>query len=232
MRKHSLIPIILLSIATAVAFNNCASPTESQNESASVLGTEFSGTITGGLIVIESSGLVQGYAYDPVNPTKFMRVYFVIDGAESAGTYAGSVIAGKNDPGAFTGHYFSFTMPAAFRNGVSHSLYVYGHEVNLKNRLSGSPKSFVAFSPKSQSVYTGSGLSGFITNSCNRCHNWTYLSLFYSTLVIPNPFSGGSSTNNKLINKISGSHGGNNPFCASKSTFPCSAIQDWWNAEF
>lgn len=219
-------------LAMPVLYTNCGLKGEEASE-ASVLGAEFSGQVSGELTVIERSGLVMGYAYDARNPGKKMRVHFVANGAGAQGTYLGSVVANGTSAGAFSGYYYSYQIPAAYAGGQTHSLYVYGHEVGAPNLLFQAPGNFAIFLPIAQATYNSSGLNTYVNNTCNTCHGWTYRDLFFGQLSTPNPFTTGSATNNALIRKINGQAGhSGGRFCQVNSDFPCSAIQQWWNAEF
>jgi hypothetical protein len=232
-RLHRVVGVLGVAIALAfisMGYTNCA--LEEGGPSVAELGSEFSGQISGRVTVIERSGLVSGYAYDAQNPGKKMRVHFVIDGAEDAGTYLGSVLASDSSPGTYSGYYYSYQIPTAYHGDGSHTLYVYGHEVSSSNRLMGSPQSFTILVPQAEAFFISSGLRTYITNNCNGCHSWAYRDLFYGPLSNPDPLGSGTRTNNELVLKMNGGSSHPRRFCNSNADFPCSAVLQWWDAEF
>jgi len=87
----------------------------------------------GGFDVLIAEGVAKGWALDQDLPSGTIQVYFYVDGPMhmagpiQKGTYAG--MAWANLPGTpgsqGAGHAFSWRIPDDYRNGVSHTLYVY-----------------------------------------------------------------------------------------------------------
>ncbi|MBX4191246.1 MAG: hypothetical protein KW804_00375 [Candidatus Doudnabacteria bacterium] len=99
-----------------------------------------------------SDGVIRGWTYDPDASSTSNDLHIYIDGAAGAG---GTLLTGGpttvlrsdvNSAFSITGnHGVEFTIPSQYRNGVSHSVYLYGIDsTNPANAtlLSGSPKSF------------------------------------------------------------------------------------------
>jgi hypothetical protein len=76
---------------------------------------------------LTSTGVVRGWARDPDLPDGPIKVNFYIDAPMSVGSYKGSTWANllgtPGTPGE--NHTFAWRIPDSFRNGASHTLYVY-----------------------------------------------------------------------------------------------------------
>jgi hypothetical protein len=72
-----------------------------------------------------------------------------------------------------------------------------------------------------------------VNSNCTACHSAQSYINFKELLASPDKYSGGSATNNTLINTALGgnNHGGGNR-CGTASGTPCAQFQAWWNAEF
>lgn len=102
-------------------------------------------TPIGNFDLINSDGEAIGWALDPDTPNEPILVHFYIDGpAGQGGTLIGDAVANlpRTDPNQ-NGHGFSYSIPAQYRDGMNHSLYVYGLDKtgDLNKILPGSPKS-------------------------------------------------------------------------------------------
>jgi hypothetical protein len=99
-----------------------------------------------------SDGVIRGWSYDPDATSASNQIHIYIDGAAGAG---GTLLTGAatnvlrsdiNSAFGITGnHGVEFTIPSQYRNGVSHSVYIYGIDTSnsaVSTLLSGSPKSF------------------------------------------------------------------------------------------
>jgi hypothetical protein len=99
-----------------------------------------------------SDGVIRGWSYDPNTSSSSNNVHIYIDGPAGGG---GTLLSGfatnvlrsdVNSSFGITGnHGFEYIIPAAYRNGVSHSIYVYGIDTSnaaISALLTGSPKSF------------------------------------------------------------------------------------------
>jgi hypothetical protein len=102
-----------------------------------------------------SDGVIRGWSYDPDAPTTSNTVNIYIDGTSSTGTLisgaATNVLRSDiNSTFSITGnHGVEFTIPAQYRNGASHSIYMYGVDTSsgsITTLLTGSPRSFTLFS--------------------------------------------------------------------------------------
>lgn len=242
-KRNALYKIAFIGFFLSLFFTNCSDPnkqfqtntTESTNSSSTQvsgnpeIGKDFSGKVVGSLDSVSNSGKVWGYALDPNNKTKSLRVYFYIDGPVGTGILIGDTLANIQSLGANAGHYYSFTIPTQYADAKNRKLYAYGYAASASFSLTPNYLSFIAFTPKAEAIYN-QGLNNLVTSTCNKCHSWSFRDLFYGPLMTPSPFSGGSPTNNTFYNKMMG-HGGGK-FCTVSTDFPCSDIQKWWNAEF
>lgn len=226
-----------------ILYNNCAGQNGLESikvttSGASVtqfdeVGSSFSGKMTASLQYISLSGDVSGYALDPANKTKVVRVYFFANGPVGSGSFMGETVAHLSNLGIYNGHFFSFQIPDQFRDGKSHSIFAYVHDKIPSLQIvpdSVAPVTqFTAFLPKAESVYNAR-IKPTIDSTCVDCHTWTYSSLYYGSLLVKLPTEGGTSTNNLFITKMLG-HGGGT-YCNSTDNDFCASIQAWWNAEF
>lgn len=189
----------------------------------------------GGIDLINETGTVYGWAQNVNNPTAAVNVIFY-DGPAGTGTLIGNVTANQVGPGGpGLNHYFTYDLPAAYRNGTNRTLYAYAASAIAANQLPASPKNYVAYTPRAagQTYYTNT-LRPMLVNRCAGCHSQTELDyqFKYYDLISPTPAAGGTALNNKLINKAAGmAHNGGN-ICGNKNTAPCSQIQQWWILEF
>lgn len=246
-RNHykALLIFILISTTLSLFFTNCSDPsqqfqanseggsststTDIQTSNNPVVGNEFSGKVTGVIDSVSISGQVWGYAFDPVNKSKTLKVLFYLDGPVGVGTLIGEALANIQSLGINAGHYYKFDLPPAYADGKNHKIYAYGQSATPSLALTPGEMSYASFTPKAEPVYN-SFLNSYVSN-CSRCHSWNFNSLYYGALVSPTPLQGGTATNNKLINKLLNGHNGNS--CnGNLTTSPCSNIQAWWNAEF
>lgn len=244
MNKNKIYALMIFSFfsfISSIFFTNCApsnqqdqaqEATSSSGEATSgnpELGSEFSGKVQGTIGSISTSGSIWGYAYDPNNKTKSMRVYFYVDGPVGTGKLIGNSLANIQSLGINAGHYYSFTIPATYADGKPHKIYAYGHAATVSFSLTPTSFAYTAFTPKAENIYN-QGINNLVTSTCNKCHSWNFKDLYYGALLSPTPAQGGTATNNKFIQKMQG-HGGGK-YCNALTDFPCSDIQAWWNAEF
>ncbi|WP_223635776.1 M12 family metallopeptidase [Corallococcus sp. EGB] len=112
----------------------------------------YPGEMKGNFEEITSTGYVKGWTFDTASPEVSATVHIYIDGpAGSGGTYGGSAVANVARPdvntaydGILGNHGFYFPMPAYYRDGQNHTLYVYGIDVQGQYNplLTGSPRTF------------------------------------------------------------------------------------------
>ncbi|USN48110.1 MAG: hypothetical protein H6626_03200 [Pseudobdellovibrionaceae bacterium] len=234
-RKNSITwtIVFLLSLVLMTSFNNCKSVEEtsgSDSESASMLPPAGGPNSKGSVTIANESGYVRGWAYDPDSPNSTLKVAIYIDGTVSSGTLAGYAAANETG-GTYNGHYFSFNIPKNLIDNQYHFLYAYIDSPTGFILLSGTPRQYVAFAGSSagQTFYNSQVYSG--VQVCTSCHTVGY-DIHFGSLLNPNPFAGGSASNNTLINNASGQGHGGGSHCASKSTGLCAKLQEWWNIEF
>ena len=221
-------------------FTNCGkinsqTAQDSSSQSVNDVGSNFSGQITSQIQSITKLGTVSGYAMDPQNTGSTLRVIFYADGPAGAGTYLGETQANIASYGTYAGHFFSFKIPAAYSDGKSHTLYVYGHDTRPELLLKPNSMSFVAYTPKAETVFNQQ-IKNFIAGNCMGCHGslWTYSAMYSGPLLTPTPATGGTATNNTFIRKMSGltDHAGGQFCSGGVNSDICLEIQKWWNAEF
>lgn len=181
-------------------------------------------------------GTVYGWAASVASPGTILTVYFYHnDTGTGLGTLIGTAVAnqaGPNNTGPSVGHYFNFTVPAQYRDGVVHKLYAYAAEAKPENLLPGAPLSYAAYNQNAAArTYFDNTVKPAMTR-CAQCHTVDY-NIFYYDLIAPPKYQGGTALDNTLINKPSLTipHGGG-MICASKNASPCSLFQNWWNMEF
>jgi hypothetical protein len=98
-----------------------------------------------------SDGVIRGWSYDPNNSSVSNQVHIYFDGPAGASTQVFGVATNifRNDVNSTFGitgsHGFEFVIPSQYRNGISHTVHVYGIDLAGGNNplLPGSPKSFV-----------------------------------------------------------------------------------------
>jgi len=244
LERRAAYVLLFLSMAwTSLLFNNCAgqlSTIESVEglETSSQAPPPSSGStpnlqLVARLDSISSDGKAYGYAQNSRDKAKQIKVLFYVNAPVGTGTYVGEATANGNSPGTYTGHYFSFQIPAEFANGKSQKLYVYGVSAKPENLILPSPMTFASYTPKAE-AYFNQNIALTTGADCARCHGWSYRSLYFGPLINPTPFGGGTATNNRLIRKVGGleGHGGGN-FCPGGiDTGICANLQAWWHAEF
>jgi hypothetical protein len=205
---------------------NTTTTTQAPPPASGTVITSLTGTLSSNIDSVSSSGLVYGYAVDSTQKTKSMKVFFFADGPAGVGALLGESFANTGTVGSNAGHYFSFKIPISYADGKTHKIYAYGFSPEAANLIKSSAMSYVAYTPKAQTLYD-TQLSSSVQNRCNGCHSFSYTDLLYGQLLKPGPLSGGSAINNGFYNKVNGGHNGN-----SCSNFPCTSIQAWWTAEF
>lgn len=111
----------------------------------------YPGEMKGNFEEITSTGYVKGWTFDTASPSVSVDVHFYIDGPAGSGAYGGSALANvsRNDvntayDGILGDHGFYFPVPAWYRDGQNHTMYVYGIDAQgLHNPLlAGSPRTF------------------------------------------------------------------------------------------
>lgn len=188
----------------------------------------------GRVFEVTSLGKIIGWAYDPDDTSKQIRVAFYIDGPTGTGTKIGETTANRsgadnNTPGD---HAYLFDVPTQYRDKKKHTLHAYAVIDGKETMLGTAPYEFIsyAFSEAGRTFYNQNVLNA--ANGCNGCHVVSYEQHFYA-LVSPAPNAGGTATNNVLINKAGvrngTAHGGGNR-CGSGQ--PCNVFQQWWQVEF
>ncbi len=197
---------------------------------------QTAGGFLGSLDSAAPFGTVYGWAANLSSPASLVTVYFYHnDTATGLGTLIGSTVAnlpGPNNVGPSVGHYFSFTVPAQFRDGAVHQLYAYAAEAKPENVLPGAPLTYASYNQNpAAKVYFNNTVKPAMT-ACMSCHTVDY-DIFYYALIAPAKYQGGTALNNTLINKPSLTipHGGGN-VCGGKNGSPCNLFQTWWTMEF
>jgi len=191
------------------------------------------GTADGRIEQSFSTGEVRGWAANYKDPAAVVKV-LIYKGTAEAGTLLATVDANlPGFDGGYNGdHVFFADLPDSVNDTQVHNIYAYA-EIAGKKHLLGEPFEHLGFTSKpAGKAHFDSVLKPALTSSCGGCHDFTYESA-YRRLVNPTPTSGGTATDNKLINKPAGtvSHGGGTR-CANKTAVPCSHIQTWWGLEF
>jgi hypothetical protein len=169
---------------------------------------------------ITSDGTAFGWTFDPDASSQSIDVHFYVDGQPGTGTFAGAVTANVSRPdvnqvyGITGNHGFNFTIPAQFRNGQPHNLYVYGIDVtgNQNVLMAGAPRSFnlsqpqatgsISASPNPIQVCDGSGLG--VTTISWSVANVTAVDVRLNapngTLFVSSGPPGGQQTTGKWVN--------------------------------
>jgi|GEM_PF-3523276 len=95
--------------------------------------------------------IAYGWSYDPDFPSQSIQVQFFVDATDSTGLFAGSTLTDVlredvNTTYGITGkHGFRWFIPQRFRDGLEHTLYVYGvdaSDTTIGVMLNQSPKTF------------------------------------------------------------------------------------------
>jgi hypothetical protein len=187
-----------------------------------------------GRAYISSRGIVNGFAVDTGDLAASAQVRLFVDGAVGIGTEVATLSANMPGYSGYAGnHAFTFTLPAGFRNGTSHTLHAYVSATAGPQILQGTPVTFSAYTPTTAGLnFFSTTLGPALQNACGSCHNRTYNDA-WDILIQPFPNAGGSPTNNLLIRKAGAleSHGGGNR-CGGINQGVCAQIQTWWDLEF
>jgi hypothetical protein len=200
-------------------------------------GRDASGQNIGQVTSITEMGVVNGWAVNAQNTAATMDVFISGDGPDGVGTpltvpaLQANLAGNSGYPG---NHMFQFQLPAAFRNGQPHQLFVYVVVGGRKYSLQGSPASYTAFTPTAAGMaYYNATVAPALTTNCGGCHSFAY-NVLYAYLLSPLPSAGGTATNNFLINKMGGpaTHSGGNRCNGSKANAPCSLVAEWYRREF
>jgi cytochrome c553 len=202
--------------------------------------TEFKGSANGflgGISTVTFDGVVQGWAVDSANPTAKVNVVFYInDTGVGIGTSIGSQTANLDGVVPVSSpayqHSFSFTLPTQYKNGTTHTIYVYANSASPANVLPAASKTFAAFAPTVAGMNYYNNTVKPALNVCASCHFVDYGEQ-YRALAFPSPREGGTATNNSLIARPGGltGHGGGN-ICGGINGTPCNLFQQWWALEF
>lgn len=233
---YKFINLFFIGILISLFYTNCGEAPQGETSSSSRsndVGANYSGQLTSYFQYISTSGVAWGYAYDSRNPSSTLRILFYLDNPVGSGQFIGETQANLTSVGPNTGHYFSFQIPAAYANGTQHRLYAYAHSATPSNLLSPNYITYVAYTPKAESVFNQQ-IRGFVQTNCASCHTWNYAGLYGGPLLNPTPFAGGTATSNLFIRKMSGQTGhSGGVFCSGGvNSGICSEIQRWWSAEF
>jgi hypothetical protein len=123
------------------------------------VGTATNAIPIGAFDPIAADGIIKGWSIDPDNKTASNQVHIYIGGpAGTSGVTPIGIVtnvlrADVNTANNTTGnHGFTHTIPAQYRDGVAHSVYIYGIDLTDSTRsvlLPGSPRSFTLSGPPS-----------------------------------------------------------------------------------
>ncbi|NBD08842.1 M12 family metallopeptidase [Corallococcus silvisoli] len=111
----------------------------------------YPGEMRGNFEEISSTGQVGGWALDTASPEVSVDVHYYIDGPTGSGAFGAAAptnVLREDVNAAFDNikgdHGFSFPVPAYFRDGQNHTMYVYGIDVQGINNplIAGSPRTF------------------------------------------------------------------------------------------
>ena len=167
-----------------------------------------------------SDGVIRGWTYDPNTTSTSNEVHIYINGPAGAG---GTLLSGFptntlrsdiNTTFGITGnHGFEYTIPSQYRNGVQHSIYVYGVDTSssaISTLLSGSPKTFTLGSTTPPPPPPSNGTIN--AASCNQTDVQAAINLAVdgSTVIIPAgncSWASGVSINSKGIHLTASSLG-------------------------
>lgn len=101
---------------------------------------------------INTAGVVRGWSFDPDSSSATNSIHVYVDSPAGAGktpyvTINTSLLRSdvNSSKGIAGTHGFEYTIPAALKNNVTHTVYLYAIDINDANKstlLAGSPKSF------------------------------------------------------------------------------------------
>lgn len=164
---------------------------------------------------IDGNGAAYGWALDPDSSATSISVHFYIDGAAGGGgTFAGSAVAdiSRPDVNNVTGypgnHGFNFSIPAQWRDGRAHTLYVHGIDlsgIGSQNvLLGGVPKSFtLGTSVQPGTIQSRSAKDGQPWDSPPYAANLTFPDGHSENITVDNPLdSPGSLAGTYSVNSV------------------------------
>ncbi|MFP2897374.1 M12 family metallopeptidase [Corallococcus sp. 4LFB] len=111
----------------------------------------YPGEMKGNFEEVTSTGYVKGWTFDTASPEVSVDVHVYIDGPSGSGAFGAAATANvsRNDvntayDGILGNHGFYFPVPAYYRDGQNHTMYVYGIDAQgIHNPLlAGSPRTF------------------------------------------------------------------------------------------
>lgn len=177
--------------------------------------------------VVSTRGQVSGWAMDPGGNAEPVTIRLYFNGDNEDGMLLTEQVANRNYfiNGSQRPHGFIFQLPGEVIDNNEHQLWAYAVVGDEEIPLSGNPFQYQSYAPRGLAV-VGNNYPG--DPNCAGCHIFNYETL-YGNLITPAPNEGGTATNNRLYNKVSGRepHGGPN------GGFPSAAsVQRWWNCEF
>jgi hypothetical protein len=121
-----------------------------------------------------TDGVVRGWALDPDNKTAGNSVHIYMDAPAGTGRtpvdgFATNTLRDDVNTtyGATGDHGFEYNIPAQFRNGVPHAVYVYAIDMNDNTKstlLNGSPKTFTLSTPPSVPTISQVAVSNITNN--------------------------------------------------------------------
>jgi serine protease len=162
--------------------------------------------VRGTIDIVDGNGRVQGWAFASQSPSQWITVQAYVDGPRNGGgtfVAAQTTTAYRSDVNAAFGisgsHGFDFKLPVAYRDGQTHTLYVYGIDPRGRNnpllgqlpfQLNLLPSPSLAPSP----LAFGSRAVGSKTVLTATLSNGGPGALDIGTIVISGPFSLDSKT--------------------------------------
>jgi PKD repeat protein len=111
--------------------------------------------------IVLPAGIIKGWEYDPDNSSVSNTIQIYFNGPRGVGTLVTSMDTSilRSDINAVFGitgnHGFEFAIPNLYKDGLLHSVYIYGVEINVLNNptlIAGSPKSFTIAPPVAPTV--------------------------------------------------------------------------------
>lgn len=117
----------------------------------SAIAQVYPGEVRGNVDEVTAQGVLRGWTYDTDRPDLSLAVHVYVDGPSNSGApvFTGVANVSRPDVNSYYGgimgvHGFELPIPARFRDGRQHTLYVYGIDAQGRYNplLPGSPRTF------------------------------------------------------------------------------------------